>query len=278
MTVPNFGEFGDVRVLADLALAAEAAGWDGFFVWDHIHIDANLRAPMVDPWIALTAVALATERIRIGPMVTPLARRRPSKVARETVTLDRLSNGRLILGAGLGYPPEGEFAAFGEDADERVRAEKLDEALDIITGLWSGEPFSHDGKHYRVRNVVFAPAPVQQPRIPIWLAAMWPNRGPVRRAARWDGVFPIMTGSAGVEMLTPEELADVAAYAAKHRTSKARFDIVVHGWTPVDDPAAARVTVEARRDAGATWWLEDGIGHGGVAGARERLSAGPPRR
>jgi alkanesulfonate monooxygenase SsuD/methylene tetrahydromethanopterin reductase-like flavin-dependent oxidoreductase (luciferase family) len=172
--VAPFGELADVRALATLAARAEDRGWDGFFLWDHVRYSPP-TLPVADPWIALTAVALATERVRIGPLVTPVSRRRPQKLARETATLDRLSGGRLVLGVGLGSDNHGEFEDFGEVSEPRERARLLDEGLDLLVRYWEE----------------FEPRPVQRPRIPVWAAARWPNRRPVRRAARWDGLFPI---------------------------------------------------------------------------------------
>ena len=168
--LPNFGAFGETRLLADLAHDAEQAGWDGFFIWDHIARPWTTQ--VVDTWVALTAIAQRTSRIRFGPLVTPLARRRPWKVARETVSLDRLSEGRLILGVGLGGSggQSVEWANFAEELDLRTRAEMLDEGLDILTGLWSGKPFSYNGQHYQVNDSLFLPTPIQSPRIPIWVA------------------------------------------------------------------------------------------------------------
>src|SRR5215831_7955477 len=149
--LPIFGPYGDALRLADLAAEAEEAGWDGFFLWDAV---ANaLPLPLVDPWVALTAIALNTKRIRLGPLVTPLSRRRPWKVARETVTLDHLSRGRLILAVGLGFIDDGGYAKVGETLDSKVRAELLDEALAILDGLWSGQPFSFQGKHYHIEEM-----------------------------------------------------------------------------------------------------------------------------
>ena len=150
--LPNFGDHAEPARLVELARAAEQAGWSGFFLWDHVQ-RAGRRgvtgARLVDPWIALAAIAVATERLTLGPLVTPLARRRPWVVARAAVTLDHLSGGRLVLGVGLGAPPEAEFSAFGESPDPRARAEKLDESLAILAGLWRAEPFSFEGVHYR---------------------------------------------------------------------------------------------------------------------------------
>jgi alkanesulfonate monooxygenase SsuD/methylene tetrahydromethanopterin reductase-like flavin-dependent oxidoreductase (luciferase family) len=174
VNVPNFAEYADPRTAAALAAEAEAAGWDGFFVWDHMVFDRRLRLPVADPWVLLAAVALATERLRLGPMVTPLARRRPWKVARETVTLDHLSGGRLLLGVGLGTPAADEYGAFGEPTGRRERAAMLDEALEVLILLWSGGTVSSHGRHYRLEEIAFLPAPVQRPRIPILVAGTWP--------------------------------------------------------------------------------------------------------
>lgn len=169
--MPNFGAgFGEAAPLAELAREAEAAGWDGFFLWDHVAPDPRL--PTVDPWVALTAVALATERVRIGALVTPLPRRRPQVVARTAVSLDRLSGGRLVFGAGSGNGRRSEWGAFGEATDPRVRAEQLDEALEVLVGLWSGEPFRFAGRHHRVEEACFLPPPLQRPRIPVWAEAV----------------------------------------------------------------------------------------------------------
>ena len=166
---PNVREYGDPRLLVELGRAAEASGWDGFFVWDHLAY-REPGAPVADPWVAIGALAASTERLRLGVLVCGLARRRPWKVARETASLDVLSNGRLVFGAGLGSLAEEEFERFGEEPDARVRAAKLDEGLEIVTGLWSGEPFEHRGEQFTVRETCFRPPPVQRPRIPVWIA------------------------------------------------------------------------------------------------------------
>ena len=200
MGLPNVREYADPRLLVEIAADAEAAGWDGVFVWDHIAREEDPSVPATDPWIAVAGMAVRTQRVRLGVMVTPLARRRPWKVAREAVALDALSGGRFTLGVGLGGGQQAEFAAFGEEADPRVRAELLDEGLAILDGLWSGEPFSFEGKHHRIGGAQFRPRAVQQPRVPVWVAGRWPNRRPFRRAARWDGVFPVFEGVAAGEM------------------------------------------------------------------------------
>ncbi|MEX2246206.1 MAG: LLM class flavin-dependent oxidoreductase [Dehalococcoidia bacterium] len=275
ITVPNFGSYADVRATADLAHDAEAAGWHGFFVWDHIQSGGDPGSPMCDPWVALAAIALSTERIRIGTMVTPVPRRRPWVLARQTVTIDHLSNGRLTLGVGLGYPPE-EYSTFGEDAGERARAQKLDEGLAVIAGLWSGKPFRYNGTRYRLRDVTFAPAPVQTPRIPVWVAGMWPHRAPFRRAARWDGAFPIHTD---ITPLSPAEVADVAAYVRRRRTSPEPFDLILSGESSGDGPLVWKEPLPAYEQAGATWWLETLTDWRGPLDAmRTLVRAGPPKQ
>lgn len=242
--VPPFGELADPRVLGQLAVAAEERGWDGFFVWDHIMYRAPVRA-VADPWVALAAVACATSRLRIGPLITPLSRRRVHKVARETVTLDLLSSGRLTLGVGLGSARNGELEPFGEVADPRERARLLDQGLSDLTRYWAGE---------------FQPVPVQRPRIPVWVAAEWPHRRPVRRALRWEGLFP--TGLPG-----PEALAELISEIRESRPYGDPFDVVVD-IPPGDDP-------EPWARAGATWTLTDFGMQPTQAEVREVIDAGP---
>jgi len=272
--VPNFGDETTVRTLATLAREAEQAGWDGFFIWDHILYRTSQPLPMVDPWIALTAMAMTTERIRIGTTVTPIPRRHPWKLARETVSLDHLSGGRLILGVGLGDPPEAEFAHFGEEADNRVRAAKLDEGLDVLVGLWSGKAFRYQGKHYQVQKTVFLPPALQVPRIPIWVAGFWPNKAPFRRAARWDGVIPLKHGGP----LKPNDVRDMLAYINEHRSSITAFDIVKISSTPGDDIMKGVKMVTPYAEVGVTWWLESLYAHrNSFEEMRLRIRQGPPR-
>ena len=218
--IPNLGDYADPRVLADLAELAEESGWDAVFCWDHL---SRLGEPATDPQVALAAMALATERVLLGAMVTPLARRRPAKVARETVALDHLSGGRLIVGVGLGSRDEEEFASFGDSPDRVVRGQQLDEALDVLTALWTGEPVAHDGPHYRAHTAAgFRPTPVQQPRIPIWVAGTWPAKPAFRRAARFDGLFPTFRGVSAPDNVDPAQLAEAVAYALAHREPACR--------------------------------------------------------
>lgn len=275
--VPNQGSHSDPRLLIELAREAEAAGWDGFFIWDHLVRWNDRRMPVVDPWITLAAIAVNTERIRLGPMITPLARRRPWKLARETVTLDHLSAGRLILGVGLGARSNVEFKAFGDEGDPKARAAMLDEGLEVLTGLWSGEAFSYHGGHYQIEETQFRPPPVQSPRIPIWVAGTWPNKRPFRRAARWDGVFPLGAGQGYLDMMTPDEMRDVVAYVMKHRQYDTRFDIVHSGITPGESKTEDAQIVAPYAAVGVTWWLENITPErGSLQEMRERVRQGPP--
>jgi alkanesulfonate monooxygenase SsuD/methylene tetrahydromethanopterin reductase-like flavin-dependent oxidoreductase (luciferase family) len=242
--IPPFGELSDPRVLAGLAAAAEENGWDGFFVWDHIVHRSPLRG-VADPWVALAAVACATSRLRIGPMITPLSRRRVQKLARETVTLDVLSSGRLTLGVGLGSARNGEFEPFGEVAEPRERARLLDKGLDELTTYWAGE---------------FEPAPLQQPRIPVWVAAEWPHRRPVQRALRWDGIFP--TG-----LPDPAALAQLVGEIHAGRPDGQTFDVVI-GLPPGED-------IEPWERVGATWVVTDFGVQPTLAEVRAVVDAGP---
>jgi len=250
--VPNFGKAISAQALADLAQHAETAGWDGFFIWDHILHSKSQRFPLVDPWVTLAAIAAQTKKIRIGTTVTPIARRRPWKLARETVTLDHLSNGRFILGVGLGYPPDADFAQFGEDPDAVIRAEKLDEGLDILAGFWSGKPFRYQGKHYKIEKTVFLPKPLHTPRIPVWVGGFLPHMKPFMRAARWDGAFPLKSGGA----LQPKDVQELRNFINRQRDPATPFDIVIVGYTSKSNPAQTVKRIEKFSKAGATWWLE----------------------
>jgi alkanesulfonate monooxygenase SsuD/methylene tetrahydromethanopterin reductase-like flavin-dependent oxidoreductase (luciferase family) len=244
LSFPNFGEYAEPGVLVELAVRAEGAGWDGFFVWDHIVVLDGM--PVADPWVALGAIGQATHRITIGPLVVALPRHRPWVVARQAVSLDRLTNGRFVLGVGIGFPPDAEFGTFGDPVDARTRADMLDEGLDIIEGVWGGEPFSFDGRHYHVEENRFAPVPRRKPRIPIWVAGMLPNHRPLRRAARYDGVFPIRSDMAD---FTLEDLAEVKSYVDAHRPGDRPFDFVVGGG-----PRSA-ADFAALEEAGVTWYV-----------------------
>ncbi len=249
--VPNGADFADPGRLAALATAAEASGWDGFFLWDHV-IRRRPWQPMVDPWVTLAAVAVATERIVLGPMVTPLARRRVSVVARQSVTLDRLAGGRLRLGVGLGAPDD-EFTRFGEDADPKRRALVLDESLEALELLWSGEPVSYQGRSVLLDDVEFRPTPVHG-RIPIWVAGGWPGGAPFRRAARFDGVWPVAKAGG---YLTVEEFNDCIDTVQRLRGDDDRpFDACFVDRSPAGDDAATTDKIGRLAEAGMTWWID----------------------
>jgi alkanesulfonate monooxygenase SsuD/methylene tetrahydromethanopterin reductase-like flavin-dependent oxidoreductase (luciferase family) len=260
--VPNFGDFADPRVVADLARRAEDAGWDGLFVWDHVTHQKDLRRHIADPWVLLTAAALATRRIRLGTMITPVARRRVSKLAREVTTLDRLTGGRMILGVGLGAPVADEFGTFGETTDPRELAARLDEGLDALNLLWSGEPVTFRGNHVVVDDVAFLPTPVQRPRVPVWVGGIWPARPPMRRAARWDGAAPILPWDDGEQPTRPDAatVREIHAFLRDRRAEAGLdgepFDLLLSGTTPAD-PAAAADVVGPLAAEGATWWREE---------------------
>jgi alkanesulfonate monooxygenase SsuD/methylene tetrahydromethanopterin reductase-like flavin-dependent oxidoreductase (luciferase family) len=281
INIPNFGDFADARVVAQVATAAETAGWDALFVWDHVVHDKQARRgqPFGDPWMLLTAAALATTQLRLGPLVTPVARRRPEQLARQVATLDALSGGRVIFAAGLGGPIEDEFASFGDTTDPAVLAERLDEGLDLLSRYWSGETVEHDGPHYRVRETALLPATVQRPRPPVWIAGYWPNRRPMRRAARWDGAVPLFASARHGHAPSPDEVRDLADFITQHRSDRAGqpFDLVVGG---ASDPSDAADLIGPLRDAGATWWderqMQTNPDHYSAPAVLRRVEAGPP--
>jgi alkanesulfonate monooxygenase SsuD/methylene tetrahydromethanopterin reductase-like flavin-dependent oxidoreductase (luciferase family) len=275
--LPNYGNEVSVLSLAELAGEAEQAGWDGFFLWDHLLVSRTQKLNIVDPWVALTAIAMRTTRLCFGTTVTPLSRRRPWVLARQSASLDQLSGGRLILSVGLGEPPEIDFAAFGEPSDARTRAEKLDEGLEILKGLWSGKRFSFQGRYYHVEKVAFRPTPFQSPRIPVWVGGWWPNPAPFRRAARWDGVLPLSKD--GGFFVGPQELVELMAFIHQRRASTAPFDAAIIGTRPGlgKKPAAVKKSLEALAAAGATWWLQAmWREHNSVEALRAAIRQGPP--
>lgn len=257
---------GPVSVQLDMVRAAEAAGWDGVFTWDGIHVGDSMEVH--DPWVLMSAYAAATERVRIGAIIQPVARRRPWKLARETVTLDHVSNGRFVLVVGLGAVDDGGWSKVGEATDRRTRAEKLDETLEILAGLWSGEPFGHDGRHYRFSPMAFRPVPVQRPRIPVWVVGAWPSERSMGRAARWDGVLPYVPGGE----VSPAVVADIRDWITERRGTLGGYDIVVEGVADATDLAEVR----ALADAGATWFVHSDW-EAGPGAIRRRIEEGPPR-
>ena len=230
--------------------------------------------PAVDPWVALAAIAVQTERIRIGPLVTPLPRRDIAKLARESVSLDRLSEGRLILGIGLGFEAIPEWSGFGHEEDARVRGAMLDEGLEVLDALWSGRPVNHTGKYYKAVCPGFA-RPFQTPRIPIWIGGTWPSSKPFRRAAKWDGVVPISKTQMEGGKVSPSDLVDIKNFMRDEGDERDDFDTVMIGITPdVNDTSA----VNEYHKAGATWWVEASTTwRKTLDEMREQIRKGPPR-
>ncbi len=249
---------GDARTAAHLAHEAEQAGWDGFFVWEPVW--------GIDAWVSLTAAAMRTERIKLGTLLSPIARMRPWKIAGEAATLDNLSNGRVIISVGLGAT-DTDWAAFGEplggSLDRKVRADMMDEGLDIMLGLWRGQPFSYDGKYYTLTPSTFfvPPPPVQQrndvPHIPIWMVGMHGSDKSMQRAIRYDGLLPAWIDAPNTPASESlNTMREMTAWVKANRINASLYDIIVEGNTPGDDPAEAARIVRVQADAGATWWIE----------------------
>jgi alkanesulfonate monooxygenase SsuD/methylene tetrahydromethanopterin reductase-like flavin-dependent oxidoreductase (luciferase family) len=266
---------GDARTVANLAKTAENAGWDAIFVWEPVW--------GIDAWICLTAAAMQTEQIRLGTMITPLSRMRPWKLASEAATLDNLSGGRVILAVGLGAIDTG-FTAFGEVTNRKTRAELLDEGLEIVTGLWRGQPFNFSGKHYQVQELDFfpPPPPIQQPRIPIWVVGAWNWPKSMARALRYDGLLPtVLDAKRQHQPVTAKNVVAMAAYIKNHRSTDDPFDIVLEGETLGDKPKEAANKIRPLANAGATWWIESRWAaprnDEGLQTVRQRIEQGPPQ-
>jgi alkanesulfonate monooxygenase SsuD/methylene tetrahydromethanopterin reductase-like flavin-dependent oxidoreductase (luciferase family) len=269
---------GDARTAAELAAVAEQHGWDAFFVCDAIW--------SVDAWVALGAAAMTTERIRLGTMLTPLPRRQPWDVAAQVATLDNLSGGRVILAVGLGAPDD-RWWLFEDDPGRRERAERMDEALELMQGLWSGEPFTYSGAHFRAKptDVMVPPPPVQRPRPPIWVVGAWPRPQSMRRAARLDGWLPAHIPKGGsYQEMTPDVLREGIEWLRERRAELGLdmqgYAVLAEGATP-PDPQAAGAVVRPWLEAGATWWIDADWSEMDPervrAASMTRLRAGPPR-
>ncbi|TMI27283.1 LLM class flavin-dependent oxidoreductase [Candidatus Bathyarchaeota archaeon] len=265
---------GDAQTGGDMASAAENAGWDGLFVWEPVW--------GIDAWVTLAVAAVRTKKIRLGTMISPLSRMRPWKLASEALTLDRLSKGRVIISVGLGSIDTG-FKQFGEETDRKTRAELVDESLEIVTGLWHGQPFNYSGKHYRVRETKFMlpPPPVQKPRIPIWIVGAWPKAKSMGRALRYDGILPTIAQSDG-SFARPgvEDVRKVAEFVQTKRSVKKRFDIVVEA----DNTTSALKQASQFAKAGATWWIDSMwsqtdkmFTRKGKSKVLKKIEQGPPR-
>ena len=266
--LPPFGPFGDPAVLVDLAVRAERAGWDGVFLWDHL---VRGSMPVADAWTALGAIAQATDRILLGPSVTPLPRRRPWVVARQASTVSRLSGGRLILAVGLGVDHSGDFSRFGERSDPAARPSMLTEGLDVLRGMWSGEPFEHEGDHYTVRLEASPPEPHP---IPVWMASSTRKPPVIRRAAACEGIFPIADHT-----MTPDEVRDVMTALRKEGLPEGRpYDVALSGQASSawGKPNPEGIDLEGLADAGATWWLESLRYVHPLEQCLEVVDAGPP--
>jgi len=256
----NLGSYSDPHVPVRLAQAAEAGGWDGVFIWDHLAFAWG--PPAADPWTVLAAIAVSTERVRLGTAVTPVARRRPHVVAHQVATLDNLSNGRVTFGAGLGGSTS-EFGKFGEPTDAKVRAAMLDEGLELLRGLWSGQEVTHRGEHYTVEGVTLAPTPVQE-HVPVWIGGNRPAS--LRRAARWDGWLADSADPTGMT-LSPDDIAHSVAGIGRSDD----YEVAVLGQRDRGDPAAYA-------QAGATWWLENlHDERGSIDDVLALVQQGPPR-
>jgi alkanesulfonate monooxygenase SsuD/methylene tetrahydromethanopterin reductase-like flavin-dependent oxidoreductase (luciferase family) len=276
----NGGACGDPRSLADFAALAEESGWDGVFLEDYIIWQGHQDVPTFDPWISLAAMAVHTTRIKLGTSITPLPRRRPWKVASEAVAIDHLSNGRLILGVGIGDTSlDLSFTHFGEVVDAKQRGKMLDEALIVLTGLWSAKPFQFEGEFFHIAEVTLLPGPVQQPRIPIWIGGGYPLKGPTQRALRFDGGCLYKHAYGGQwEDWTPDDVRAFRAMADHERGTRAPFDIALGGRHRSEDWAAERTLIKALAEAGATWWIEYVPPEiGGPAEFRKALQRGPLR-
>ncbi|MHB1988712.1 MAG: LLM class flavin-dependent oxidoreductase [Acidimicrobiales bacterium] len=274
--LPPFAELAEPKRLVELARSAERAGWDGFFLWDHMLAVPGMA--VADAWVMAAGIAQATEQIRLGLLVTPLARRRPWVFARQAATLDRLSEGRLVVGVGLGDDGWQEFSSFsGEATDPRERAVLLDESLDVLRELWSGEPVTFEGARLTVNSSQFRPLPVQQP-LPIWVACRWPHRRPLDRAARHQGCFPLLETSSQVPRLpAPDQVAAVRAELLA-RGATPEIDIVCRGEARLAPPGELPVRFARLEEAGMTWWLESfGPGDPPAEVVEQLVAKGPPR-
>lgn len=264
---------GDVLELVEVAQEIEGAGWDAVFVADGVY--------GTDPWVSLGAIGARTERVRLGTLLTPVSRRRPWKLASEVATLDRLTNGRAVLTVGLGATDTG-FEGVGEVTDRKVRAQLLDEGLEVMSRFWSGQPFTFEGEHYKVRwGTGWTYTPVQQPRVPIWVVGAWPRLLTIRRAARWDGVAAAKLSEDGhFSQPSPADIREMKAYIDEQRALNGQtgaFDIIVEGVTPGDDSSAADI-LQPLAEAGVTWWIESmWDARGGKKAVRKRIKQGPPK-
>jgi alkanesulfonate monooxygenase SsuD/methylene tetrahydromethanopterin reductase-like flavin-dependent oxidoreductase (luciferase family) len=283
--VPNFGPYGDARVLADLAFEAEEAGWDGFFLWDQVSKTTLTPTvdPMVDPWIALAAIALRTHTDSPGYACHSPATSPPVDGRTRNCVVGSLVRGTADLRSRLGGGYF-DFEALGEASDAKTLAGLLDEGLEVLTGLWKGEPYHHEGFAYHIKQAQFLPRPVQSPRIPIWIAGMWPAKAPLRRAAHWDGVIPIGRDLPLTAMLTPAQMHEIVRFVASQPGYTPPFEVVHLGITAGRDAAHDREVGAAYQQVGVTWWVEKLLPElwgswtdWPLEAMRTRILQGPPR-
>jgi alkanesulfonate monooxygenase SsuD/methylene tetrahydromethanopterin reductase-like flavin-dependent oxidoreductase (luciferase family) len=274
--LPPFAEYAEPQRLVALARSAEDAGWDGVFLWDHVLAGSNLA--VADSFVMASAIAQATERVRLGMLVTPLARRRPWVFARQSATLDQLSGGRLIVGVGLGHDSRGELSSFsGEVLDPVERALVLDESLEAIVRFWSGEPVEYEGEQVKVHSAAFVPRPVQEP-LPVWVACRWPHRRPLARAARYQGCFPIFdSGGSEIPGLPEPEQVTAVRVALADKGAPAGIDIVCRGESGSCPPGELASRFAELEGQGMTWWLESFAPAHPPAEVERVVAAGPPR-
>ena len=270
---------GTSKEIVDLASEAEDAGWDGVFYYDDIYTDG--KTEMSAAWPIMAAIAMTTKKIKLGSLLTAIGRRKPWEVARESVTVDHLSNGRLILAVGLGWVGDGAYTKAGMPSDRKIRAEMLDEGLEILDGLWSGKPFRYDGKYNQLKTMTFIPRPVQRPRIPIWVVGAWPKPKSMRRVLKYDGLIPVIKKADGSheENISPEKLHEMEEFVERNRIVRGRmrrqFDIIKDGITPANEKKAREI-VTPYAESGATWWTETMWGVRRIRDVRNRIRAGPP--
>lgn len=288
IALPNWEVEGDTERLVEYGVAAEEAGWDGVFLADHLAMGGEGGYPdFPDPWITFSGIAARTDDIRLGSWVTPVPRRQPWQLARNLATLDRLSDGRVILGTGLGRAFD--YTTFGTPWSPKQLGAKYDEALDVITGLWTGEPFSYDGEYYTVTDAVMKPTPVQEPRIPIIIGGLWPNKKPFHRGARWDGMIPHYRGDGVIpaEGMESGQSGDVTLPERTHDPETEVREMVnyYHGaseatgevFLPADPPHASAEWIDFCRDLGATWLYSRCLTpESGWDLNMERIRNGPP--
>jgi alkanesulfonate monooxygenase SsuD/methylene tetrahydromethanopterin reductase-like flavin-dependent oxidoreductase (luciferase family) len=279
LSLGNGGPAADPRTMVELAALAEDSGWDAVFLEDYIVYQGKVGTPTFDPWIILAAMATATRRVLLGPMVTPLPRRRPWKLAMEAVSLDHLSGGRVVLGIGAGDTAEASFVAAGEPRERRVAAEMLDEGLEILPALLAGEEVSHQGKHYRIDGLRLTPGPPRQRRIPTWIGGDWLVRGVRRRLVRWGDGSCLYRGTPGTEgsgTVTAQDVRDLLALVERERGSADGFDVCVGGQERRPDSDQERDLVRSAAAAGATWWQE-WVAPAELGPTREAIRRGPVR-